>query len=242
MKNLHVGTSGWSYKEWKPDFYPADLPQRRWLEHYCNSLGACEINATFYRLQSLETFAKWSEASPPGFRFTTKAHRRLTHWGGWELGERYRSFQDTYFKSVTALGGRLGVVLWQFPPYKQRDEGGLGGLLEALPRDLSHAFEFRHESWEADEIGTFVAERGGTVCVSNTDGTVPAALPPGPLAYVRLRTERYSAEARSGWLDLLHREAETRPVYLFVKHEGIPAADEFGGIGLARWLSARSHE
>ncbi|MGH2736295.1 MAG: DUF72 domain-containing protein [Actinomycetota bacterium] len=240
--DLYVGTSGWAYKEWKPDFYPADLPQKRFLEHYAGALGACEINATFYRLQSPEAVGRWAEVSPAGFRFSTKAHRRLTHMRAWPVDERGRAFLDAYLKTVTALGDRLGVVLWQFPDYKRRDDEGLAGLVEILPRDLSYAFEFRDESWETPEIHDAVAALGGTVCVSNTDGTVPEELPPGPLAYVRMRTERYSPEARAGWLELLQREAQTRPVFAFVKHEGIPAADPYGGIGLARWLTAESRK
>ena len=83
-----------------------------------------------------------------------------------------------------------------------------------------------------------MAAHGGTVCVSDRDGEVIARLPPGPLAYVRLRGQSYSPEARDGWRDLLRREAAERPVYAFAKHEGVPAGDPFAGVGLAEWLMA----
>ncbi|CAN0490284.1 unnamed protein product, partial [Phaeothamnion confervicola] len=77
--SLHVGTSGWAYREWKPAFYPEGLAQDRFLGHYGSVLSACEINATFYRLQSESSVERWAGAVPPDFRFAVKAHRRLTH-------------------------------------------------------------------------------------------------------------------------------------------------------------------
>jgi len=232
---LYLGTSGWAYKEWKPDFYPADLPQTRFLEHYGTALNACEINATFYRLQAPETFTKWAAETPGSFRFAIKAHRRLTH--SKSIAPDDRSFLDAFLKSVATLGPRLGVVLFQFPPYRRHDIEQLDALLAALPKSTCYAFEFRHESWNRAEVAERIATAGATVCISNTDGTVPEALPPGPIAYVRLRTDRYSAEARDGWLRLLTSEGHRRDVFAFTKHEGIPAGDPFGGIGLAQWLS-----
>ena len=231
---LYIGTSGWAYREWKPDFYPADLPQARFLEHYGRVLTACEINATFYRLQAPETFAKWAAGTPESFRFAIKAHRRLTH--SKSIAPDDRSFLDTFLKSVAALGPRLGVVLFQFPPYRRHDMDQLDALVAALPVSTCYAFEFRHESWNHTEVTDRLAAGGATVCISNTDGSVPESLPPGPVAYVRLRTDRYSAEARDGWLRLLTTEGHGRDVFAFTKHEGIPADDPFGGIGLAQWL------
>ena len=236
MDNLYVGTSGWAYKEWKPDFYPQELPQTRFLEHYCSALGACEINATFYRRQAPETFDKWASATPEGFRFATKAHRVLTHARSFEFDERRRSWLGDFLGSVARLGPRLGAVLFQFPPYRRRNDDALRVLLDALGGTVPAAFEFRHESWGGDDVAKLIADGGGTVCVSNTDGIAPEALPPGPLAYIRLRTDRYSPEQRAAWLELLRREARDRPVFAFAKHEGIPTEDPFGGVGLARWL------
>lgn len=237
---VYVGTSGWAYREWKPGFYPVDVPQRRFLQHYSSQLNACEINATFYRIQSDSTFAKWSAATPESFKFSTKAHRALTHGrGGIVPHEERRQLLDRFLKSVARLGPRLGVVLWQFPPRKQRDDDALRRLLEALPTGTRHAFEFRNESWDAPEVRDRIAEAGATVCLSETTGDVPGALPPGPLAYVRLRSDRYGDDARTRWLKLLQHEAMDREVFAFTKHEGIPPGDPYGGIGLARWLTQR---
>jgi uncharacterized protein YecE (DUF72 family) len=237
---LYVGTSGWSYPEWRPGFYPEGLPRSKWLEHYATVLTACEINATFYRLQSPDTFTKWSIGTPESFRFSTKAHRGLTHSKGIAPDSERRGLLDTFLGSVSTLGPRLGAVLFQFPPYRRRDDGGLKLLLESLPAGNPYAFEFRHRSWDDDGVRETIAGAGGTVCLSETAGEVPQALPPGPIAYVRMRHDRYSRKARAGWLELLASEAKERDVYAFAKHEGIPAGDPFGGVGLARWLAAHA--
>lgn len=234
--SLHIGTSGWAYKEWKPAFYPDGLPQDRFLAHYASVLSACEINATFYRLQSEAAVARWAAATPPGFRFAVKAHRRLTHTRTLPPAEGGAEFLEAFLESLTGLGDRLGAVLLQFPPTRKRDDGALDALLGCLPRGLPVALEFRHDSWRGADVEDRIAEHGGTVCVSDREGAVLERLPPGPLAYVRLRGDRYSPEARSAWLATLQREAEERPVYIFAKHEGVPAGDPFAGVGLAQWL------
>ena len=233
---LFVGTSGWAYKEWKPDFYPADLPQNRFLQHYSSELSACEINATFYRLQSEETFAKWANATAADFRFSLKAHRGLTHSKKLAPADDNAGLLTRFLESFGALSGKLGVVLFQLPPYRHRDDEALVRLLEVLPPGHRYAFEFRHESWVDEKVTDLIAMNGATICLSETEGRVPERLPPGPLAYIRMRADRYTPEARDAWRDLLGKEAVERDVFAFAKHEGIPTDDPYGGIGLARWL------
>jgi uncharacterized protein YecE (DUF72 family) len=237
---LHVGTSGWAYPEWRPDFYPAGLPQHRFLVHYSSILSACEINATHYGLQSEEAVARWAAQTPEGFRFAAKAHRRITHVRALPPAGGGDAFLARFLESLTPLGARLGAVLMQFPPTRERDDAALEAFLGCLPPGLPVALEFRHESWLAPEVEERIAAAGGTVCVSETLGTVVPRLPEGPLGYVRLRADRYSPEARDAWRELLEREAADRPVYAFAKHEGLEAGDPFGGVGLAEWLVARA--
>ena len=234
---VYLGTSGFAYREWQPDFYPAGLPQSRFLEHYSGALTGCEVNATFYRLQTPATIAKWAAAVPDGFRFAAKAHRGLTHGRAWPPGaDDEGAFLRRFLDSLSPFGDRLGAVLFQFPPYRRRDDAGLSAFLDALPAGTPFALEFRHESWEDGEVAERVAAAGGTICLSETAGEVPAALPPGPRAYVRLRAEHYPAEAREGWRELLRSRAAERDVFAFAKHEGVPAGDPFTGVGLAAWL------
>jgi len=235
--SLHVGTSGWAYPEWRPEFYPAGLPQSRFLEHYGQVLSACEINATFYRLQSETTMHRWSDSVPEGFRFALKAHRGLTHGVLFPPDEAEDGLLARFLASVGAVGGRLGALLVQLPPSRTRDDAGLDRLVRALAGGPPPAFEFRHASWAEPAVVDRIAAGGGTVCLAETTGAVPDALPPGPIAYVRLRADRYDDDAREGWRELLAREARERPVFCFAKHEGVPAGDPHVGVGLAEWLA-----
>jgi uncharacterized protein YecE (DUF72 family) len=235
---LFVGTSGWDYREWRGGFYPPALPQRRFLEHYASVLSACEVNTTFYRVHSEATFERWRGATPECFRFAVKAHRRLTH-RRMVLDEAWRDFLEGFMGSLAPIRERLGCILFQFPPNLERDDEGIDALLAALA-DIPFAIEFRHESWQDDDIAQRIAAHGGTVCLSDTTGTVAAGLPPGPRAYVRLRADRYSSAEREGWRELLEREAAVRDVYAFAKHKGVPAGDPHTGVGLAEWLASAS--
>ncbi len=236
--SLYIGTSGWAYREWKPGFYPPNVPQRRFLEHYAATLSACEINATFYQLQSETTVQRWAAAAPPGFRFTVKAHRRLTH--AKVVGNA--EFLGTFLNTLRPLYSHLGAILFQFPPHRQRDDDALGRLLETRPASLPYAFEFRHESWIDTKVTARIAAAGATVCVAETSGALPQTLPEGPIAYVRLRSERYKRPVRSAWRRALSEEGGRRDTYAFTKHEGLPSDDPYGGVGLAAWLAAEPRQ
>ncbi len=236
---LYVGTSGWAYREWKPDFYPKELPQSNFLEYYASRLGACEINATFYRLQSEETFSRWRAAVPDRFRFAVKAHRRLTHTRRIAPEGAQKEFLGAFLRSVRLLEDKLGVVLFQFPPYRKRDDDAFRRLLDAIDGAVPVAFEFRDPSWDAPEIDELIAGARGTRCFADTTGNVPARMPAGPRAYIRMRHDRYDEAQRAGWQRLLENEAIGRDVFAFAKHEGVPADDPFAGVGLATWLSQR---
>jgi uncharacterized protein YecE (DUF72 family) len=236
---LYVGTSGFSYPEWKGAFYPKDLPARRFLEHYSRELRTCEINATFYRLQSPAALERWTDTVPPEFRFALKAYRPITYRKQ-VGGEAERARLVEFLESVAPLGVQLACVRFQFPAFTERDEEGLARLLGDLPAGLGFTCEFLHGSWQADGVGEAVAAQGGTVCVVDSEGPAPIRLPPGPVAYVRLRADRYREDERAAWLELLRAETAARDVYVFTKHKGVAADDPFTGLGLARWLSAQA--
>jgi uncharacterized protein YecE (DUF72 family) len=231
---LFVGTSGWAYKEWKPHFYPADLPQSKFLEHYGTQLTACEINATYYRRQEDSTFHKWRDSVPEDFRFSSKAHRAIS-----PLMMDEEVLRD-YFNSVQELGDKLGVILIQPALKRDGNEDAFAAFLKKIPRPAPLAFDFRHASWHIPEVEEQLADAGATVCLSERDGNLVEKLPPGPAAYVRLRAERYEPEIREGWRELLAKEATERDVYVFTKHEGADAGDEYAGVHLARWLVENS--
>ena len=233
--SLFIGTSGWAYKEWKPDFYPADLLQKKFLDFYGQQLSACEINATFYRRQSDETFIRWRDAVPADFKFAVKAHRGMSYGLDLSITEAKLELIAGFRDSVANLGKKLGVVMVQFPHKDPQWDAALE-LLRVLPDTNPYAFDFRKEVWDTPEFRAGLAAGGATLCWTDRTGDVPDEFPPGPVAYVRLRVERYTEEQRAAWRDKLAKEAVERDVYVFVKHESGPANDPLGGVALARWL------
>lgn len=238
---LYVGTSGWSYKEWqakpgtrdhpgKPGFYPAELPQSRFLEHYGTKLNACEINATYHRRQEETTLERWAGAVPESFRFVVKGHRAITPRS--EDFTVLREFSD----SMQTLSPHLGAMFFQFPLRREGNEDGFRRFLSAIEWPVPPAFELKHASWQTPEVTHQVVEAGGTICYTDRAGDPPDTLPPGPIAYIRLRGEHYDDQQSAAWKALLKRESAERDVYVFAKHEGAPGDDRSRGVGLAQWL------
>lgn len=162
---LRVGTSGWTY-DW-PRFY-GDAPKTRRLERYAERFDAVEVNASFYRLMTQETYARWRDVTPPGFRFAIKANRYLTHLK--RLIDPASSIALER-ERAEALGDKLAVVLWQIPARQRRDDERLAGWLRALDRgwpDVRHAFEPRHRSWFTDEVARRLEDHGVAVCMSDS--------------------------------------------------------------------------
>jgi uncharacterized protein YecE (DUF72 family) len=150
LKPVHVGCSGWNYKDWRGRFYPEGTPASRWLEHYARVFDTVEVNSTFYRLASETAVARWAEQTPAGFVFALKASRYLTHI------RRLRDLDRGVGRFYAPLGplreaGKVGPILWQLPESFRRDDDVLNRALEALP-DGRHCFEFRHPSWFEDEV------------------------------------------------------------------------------------------
>jgi uncharacterized protein YecE (DUF72 family) len=149
-KPVHIGCSGWNYRDWRGVLYPDGLPARRWLEHYAELFDTVEVNATFYRLPSESAVKTWDEQTPGRFIFSVKASRYLTHVKRLNtVDPGMERFLDPLEPLVRK--GKLGPVLWQLPPNFQRDDDRLGATLEALPSGR-HCFEFRHPSWFAPEV------------------------------------------------------------------------------------------
>jgi uncharacterized protein YecE (DUF72 family) len=142
---VHIGCSGWNYRDWRGTFYPPGLPASRWLEHYAKVFDTVEVNSTFYRLAKREAVARWVEQTPPEFVFTVKSSRYLTHMK--RLMDMDRGVQRLYEPLQPLIdAGRLGPVLWQLPESFHRDDERLAYALDHLPPGR-HAFELRHHTW-----------------------------------------------------------------------------------------------
>ncbi|MBT2382878.1 DUF72 domain-containing protein [Streptomyces sp. ISL-11] len=158
---LLVGTSGWQYKDWRGVLYPADRPQRLWLEEYARHFATVENNNAFYRLPTPEIFADWRERTPEGFVMAVKASRYLTHI------KRLRDPEEPVgrlLRHAAGLGDRLGPVLLQLPPTLRADPGLLDAALACFPAGRKVAVEPRHTSWWNDEIRSVLEHRGAALC------------------------------------------------------------------------------
>jgi uncharacterized protein YecE (DUF72 family) len=163
---LHVGTSGYSYKEWKGSFYPEDLSAKKMLTYYGERLDAVEINNTFYRLPRASVLENWAEQVPQDFRFSIKASRRITHFT--RMKPEAREPTEYLLSTLETLEERLGVILFQLPPNLKKDAERLEGFLAMLPEGTPAAFEFRHDSWKDEEVYDLLRSRGMALVCADT--------------------------------------------------------------------------
>jgi uncharacterized protein YecE (DUF72 family) len=216
---VRVGTSGYSYKEWRGTFYPSDLPSSEMLRFYATRLDTVEINNTFYRMPTPEMLTRWAGEVGDPFVFVLKAARRITH-------ERRLSAEAVpeaarFLETAACLGDRLGPVLFQLPPFLKKDAGRLREFLASLPASCRAALEFRHESWFDDEVYEILRERGAALCASDTDdsGTEgPPLVATGAWGYLRLRRQDYAAADLAAWVQRIGAQAWSE-AFVFFKHE-----------------------
>jgi uncharacterized protein YecE (DUF72 family) len=161
---VRLGCSGWNYKAWKDALYEG-RPARLWLEHYARHFDTVEVNSTFYRLPLRSSVARWVQQTPPGFLFSVKASRYLTHIK--RLSDLEGGVRRFYERIEPLVDSRkLGPVLWQLPPTFRRDDDRLGRALEALPPGR-HAFEFRHASWFAEDVYALLRRHGAALVIAD---------------------------------------------------------------------------
>jgi uncharacterized protein YecE (DUF72 family) len=169
---IRVGIGGWTYEPWRETFYPEGVAQARELAYASRHVTAIEINATFYRLQKPETFAKWRDATPEGFVFTVKAPRYSTIRK--VLSEAGESIERFVASGVGELGEKLGPILWQFAPTKRFEPEDFEGFLKRLPREIGgrparHALEPRHESFMTAEFVALAKRYGAAIVYTDSD-------------------------------------------------------------------------
>lgn len=221
---LLIGCSGWQYKDWRGPFYPEDLPQRLWLEHYVHHFPTVEVNNAFYRLPERGTFAKWHDRTPQGFVVAVKMSRYLTHI------KRLNDPQEPvrrFLGRAEALGERLGPVLIQLPPNLRSNVDNLGATLACFPRDVRVAVEPRHRSWWTDEVRKVLEQHGAALCWADRLGR-----PKTPLwrtaewGYLRMHEGRanpkphYGRAALRTWL----KRMGTNDFYVYFNNDHAAAA------------------
>jgi uncharacterized protein YecE (DUF72 family) len=212
---IEVGTSGYSYKEWKGSFYPEDLPAKKMLAFYSTRLSTVEINATFYRMPVDKTVADWATEVPAGFTFALKAPQRITHI------KRLKDVGDTaltFLRIAKGLGEKLGPLLFQLPPNMKKDVPRLEAFLASLPSGLHIAFEFRHASWFDEETYDTLRTHRVALCTAEGEGLASPLVATTDWGYVRLRLGTYTDEAIATWAEKVQTQ-NFREAYVYFKHD-----------------------
>jgi len=215
---LLAGASGYSFKEWKGDFYPADIKPEAMLSWYAARLPTVEINNTFYQMPKVPVLENWAGATPEAFRFAIKASRRITHMARLKADSAADSVAFLY-KNLAALGAKRGPVLFQLPPFMKKDLPRLGEFVKLLPPGHGAAFEFRNDSWFDDEVYALLKSAGASLCLSEREDNAPPPLvETAPWGYVRLRLESYSSEDLRRWAERLSATS-WQEIYVYFMHE-----------------------
>jgi uncharacterized protein YecE (DUF72 family) len=216
---LYVGTSGWAYSIWKPQFYPQKLAAKNFLKHYATMLNTVEVNYTFRRSLSEKAAQSWITDVGPEFRFAPKANQFITH---------IRQLKDPatlerFLPTLEPLARQLGPILFQLPPTLKADVPLLGDFLAQLPRHVKSAFEFRHQSWFADETYRVLRERNAALCIAESESLVTPEEHTATYIYFRFRKPSYGSADLKRLKERVERcVADGLETYAFFKHEEDP--------------------
>ncbi len=221
--SIRIGCSGWNYKHWRELFYPKGLPQKRWFAFYAEHFDTVEINNSFYMLPKPETFDKWREQAPPGFRYAVKANRYLTQ------AKKLKDCEEPIERMMSAarhLGPTLGPVLYQMPPSFGINLERLETFLKLVPKDVTNVFEFRNSSWYVPETFDLLDRYGAVFCIHDMPGSASERIAVGPATYVRFHGGegkywgRYSDEGLMWWAEWLVEQARSgRPVWCYFNND-----------------------
>jgi uncharacterized protein YecE (DUF72 family) len=213
---LYVGTSGYSYKEWKGNFYPENISASEMLSYYASHLPAVELNNTYYRMPQPNAVESWRAQVPKNFRFSVKAPQSITLYrrlkdAGWQTKQM--------LETVSVLEDRLGAVLFRMPEDMKKDLARLESFLKELPADTPAAFEFRHATWFDEEVVELLRSYNRVLVISDTDEMpVNDIVKTADWGYVRLRRGQYSAADLKGWTKQIKTQ-KWKTAYVFFKHD-----------------------
>lgn len=218
---LYLGTSGWAYPSWKPDFYPPKTKSKDFLRYYSSQLNSTEVNYTFRRLLTEKTIQNWLAETPADFRFVLKANYYMTHI------KRLKDPQESIERFLTSIqqlfsSGRMGPVLFQLPPDLKADLPLLKDFLSALPRAVRSAWEFRHDSWFTGETYQALGDHNASLCIAESEKLETPKVQTAKFTYYRFRKPGYTRPALERIAEQLAGQAQTHEVYAFFKHEEDP--------------------
>jgi uncharacterized protein YecE (DUF72 family) len=217
LVSLWVGTSGYNYPEWRGNFYPEKFAAAKMLAYYAERFSTVEINYTFYRSPNAKILEGWDRETPPRFKLTLKAPKRITH------DARLRDCADRveyFLRTAATLGPKLGVLLFQLPPFLRKDVSLLDAFLATFPAGVCAAFEFRHASWFDPEVFARLRERNLALCVADSEKLSAPVEITADYAYFRLRDEGYTPQDIRRWgQTIAAHTGHCRDVFVYFKHE-----------------------
>jgi uncharacterized protein YecE (DUF72 family) len=221
MHKVHIGTSGWAYPSWKPEFYPAKTPASKFLDYYSSQLNCVEVNYTFRAQPAVKTLDNWARVTPEGFVFVAKAHQRITHVK--RLNDVAPDV-DRFFASLQPLlhAKKLGPVLFQLPPNLKADPDRLRAFLKVLPKDAPSAIEYRNATWFTDSIYDLMREHNVALCIAESDDLAVPEIHTASFSYYRLRKSNYTDQEIQEVERRLRSAAQDHDVFAFLKHEETP--------------------
>jgi uncharacterized protein YecE (DUF72 family) len=214
MPKILIGTSGFSYPEWKGTFYPEDLPTKNYLSFYSQHFKTTEINNTFYRLPSRKTTEAWYETVPPDFSFTLKLTQKITHIRRLKGAD---SEMSAFLEGAAGLMEKAGPILVQLPPNFKKDTAVLQQFLENYAKKGMLAFEFRNASWFSDDTYELLKTHNCSFGVVEGEGFETVKIATGPFIYMRLRKGDYTNEELGSWADWI--KSQEKDVYCYLKHD-----------------------
>ena len=222
---IRIGTSGYSYPEWRGSFYPERFPTAQMLPFYSARFSTVEINNTFYRMPSEKVLSDWSGATPEEFKFTLKAPRQITHNSRLQNCE---SALETFWERAGTLGPKLGVLLFQLPPSFKKNVALLSTFLEGLAHGTRAAFEFRDTSWHSDDVFALLETRNVAVCIADSETMTTPVVVTSDYGYFRLRDEGYQEDDIQQWAATIAQHVDDwRDVFVYFKHEEQGKGPEF---------------
>ena len=213
-----VGVSGFSYASWKGSFYPKDLKNEDFLSFYAGKLNSVEINSSFYAPPSEAMVKSWASRTGENFRFSIKSPRHITHT--LKLGKGAAEAADRLGKTLDLLGGKLGPVLFQLPPFFRQDLKVLESFLTQTRGVKKKVFEFRHDSWLNESTYQLLENHDAGFCIAETEDMKPVLRVIGRLPYFRLRKDAYTAKDVEKWAEKIRELSRgSEDVYVYLRHD-----------------------
>jgi uncharacterized protein YecE (DUF72 family) len=209
-----IGTSGFSYPEWKGSFYPEDLPSKKYLSFYANQFPTTEINNSFYRTPNTKTVESWYNEVPPGFSFTLKLNQKITHM---KKLQNVNEEMDFFLDVASHLSEKLGTILVQLPPYFRKNANVLEAFTSAYAKKARLAFEFRHVSWMDTEVYSILRNHNCAWGVVEAEEQEAIREITADFVYMRLRKGDYTKEELQTWANWI--KTQSVEVYCYLKHD-----------------------